>query len=157
MVSGTTGAALLGVIASATPADAAAAAARRHVTTAASPAGTHTGRPAGSSAAAPVVRSDFAAAIGRQFTARAESESATRAQLATGTHTLTLAAIADLQPAVAAGDENRFALRFTAAGSRPKQGIYRLSCAGVPDAILFVAPVGAADNRMIEAVVNRIG
>ncbi|WP_308466517.1 DUF6916 family protein [Rathayibacter soli] len=160
VVFGATGVALLGVIARTAPADASGAVARRTAGNSASPVGRQAGRLTGGaaddSAAMPVLRSDFAAAVGQQFTARAESTPGSPMQFASRTHALTLVAIADLQPAVAAGDENRFALRFTASGTRPAEGIYRLTCAGVRDATLFIAPVGPANNRTTEAVVNRV-
>jgi hypothetical protein len=66
-----------------------------------------------------------------------------------------LASVDDLSPD-SAGDEHRFALRFTASGFEAADGIYTLRRAGAPDVQLFLTPIGPRGlTRTLQAVVNR--
>ncbi|MGX5697343.1 hypothetical protein ACWKWP_14175 [Agromyces soli] len=69
------------------------------------------------------------------------------------THRLVLLDLDDLQ---GRGDpEHRFAVRFTTdAGAR--DGLYRLSASGEPDAVLYLVRVGG-ESSVLEAVVDRAG
>lgn len=93
-----------------------------------------------------VVRSDYAHAAGRRFTATARGVA----------HSVTLTAVADLHPVAKPNDENRFALTFTPEHGVLAQDVYTLRGPGAPDALLFIAPVGPADDHTVEAVVNRV-
>lgn len=91
------------------------------------------------------VRSHFTAAIGRPF----------RADDGERTLDVRLAGVDDLHPD-SAGDEHRFALRFTASGFEAADGIYTLRRAGAPDVQLFLTPIGPRGlTRTLQAVVNR--
>lgn len=92
------------------------------------------------------LRSHYAHSVGQRFTAIT----------AGAAHTLTLATVADLRPVAKPDDENRFALIFTAEHGVPAQGLYTLRGPRAPDAQLFIAPVGPAGDRTVEAVVNRV-
>lgn len=103
--------------------------------------------PAAAAASEPVlpVRSHFAPAVGRPF----------RAVDGDRTLDVRLASVDDLGPDTA-GDEHRFALRFTASGFEAADGIYTLRRAGAPDVQLFLTPIGPRGlTRTLQAVVNR--
>ena len=99
-----------------------------------------------SAADAAVVRSDYTHLVGERFTATAAGTA----------HSLVLTGVSDLQPIATPDDENRFSLIFSVEHSVPAQDTYALRGAGAPDALLFIAPVGPASGRTVEAVVNRI-
>ncbi|MDN4613100.1 hypothetical protein P5G50_01435 [Leifsonia sp. F6_8S_P_1B] len=91
------------------------------------------------------VRSLFTPAIGRPF----------RAVDGDRTLDLRLTAVDDLGPD-SAGDEHRFALRFTASGFDAADGTFTLRRAGAPDVQLFLTPIGPRGlTRTLQAVVNR--
>lgn len=71
----------------------------------------------------------------------------------TGTWAVTLAAIADLEPVVTAGDNDRFRLTFRTSARGPSEGVYSFRRAGFTSTSMFVVP--DSTGRSYQAIINR--
>lgn len=71
-----------------------------------------------------------------------------------GTWTATLVGIADLQPVLVTGDQNRFRLTFQTSAAGPAQQVCAFRRSGFTTTSLFVVPVDPT-HRYYEAIINR--
>lgn len=103
-----------------------------------------TTRSAPAKPAARITRSQFSDAVGATFAAASAS----------GSHSVVLAALGDLTPAMPGQDENRFSLSFTAP-AEAVEDVYTLTSEGVASSVLLLQSITADDgSTLLRAVVN---
>jgi hypothetical protein len=101
-------------------------------------------RSASAKPAARITRSQFTDAIGATFAAASAS----------GTHSVVLAALGELSPAMPGQDENRFSLSFTAPAGAAED-VYTLTSEGIAASVLLLQSITAEDgSTLLRAVVN---